>query len=433
MSDSARMRTVWHPTRAFAAAIIVGLLLLGVAVVASRPDIGCFGVPLVLWAALRWQGRPRSPGESGIRISAENPDRTHGGLTVPFTLRVDAAEPARLAQLRVRTGGVEDHELMLSARHELSLRGRMPALHSGPVTVAEAQLRLFTADGAFFTAPSEPVAVGCTIPPVVRPLSRLLLPARLQGLSGSHESARPGDGGEFRDIHPFAPGDRLRRVDWKATARLSRRPGDLYVRRTSALSDASIVLVMDSGTDVGEVVAEWPDGDPRLTGTLSLDLAREAAASLATAYVENGDQVAFHDLSLGAPHVRRGSGARHLARLRAAIAATRAHGTSWLRRRAPVLPTGALVYVISPFLDDEAGRLAGMWRASGHRVIAIDVLPEPVRDRLTREQATAHRILMLERGDRLGALEAVGVELLRWGSDAEVEASLLALSRRRRA
>ncbi|MFN8963951.1 MAG: DUF58 domain-containing protein, partial [Gemmatimonas sp.] len=32
-----------------------------------------------------------------------------------------------------------------------------------------------------------------------------------------HASARPGDGGEFRDLHPYAPGDRVRRIDWKAT------------------------------------------------------------------------------------------------------------------------------------------------------------------------------------------------------------------------
>ena len=33
-----------------------------------------------------------------------------------------------------------------------------------------------------------------------------------------------GDGGDFRDIHPFTAGNRLRRIDWKATAREGRTP-----------------------------------------------------------------------------------------------------------------------------------------------------------------------------------------------------------------
>ena len=50
------------------------------------------------------------------------------------------------------------------------------------------------------------------------------------------------------------------------------------------------------------------------------------------------------------------------------------------RQRPPIVPPGALVYVLSSLLDDEAVRLALRWRGNGHRVIAVDVLPaSPVR------------------------------------------------------
>ena len=46
--------------------------------------------------------------------------------------------------------------------------------------------------------------------------------------------------------------DRLRRIDWKATARRGQNAGDLYVRRTAALADATVLIVLDSRDDVGE-------------------------------------------------------------------------------------------------------------------------------------------------------------------------------------
>src|SRR6202000_1954559 len=104
-------------------------------------------------------------------------------------------------------------------------------------------------------------------------------------LTGKQESARLVDGGEFRDIHPFSPGDRLRRIDWKATARRGQSAGDLYVRRTSALADATIPIVMDSRDDVGEQVAEWSRNTAVEKGLSSLDVAREAASSVASAYI----------------------------------------------------------------------------------------------------------------------------------------------------
>ncbi len=73
----------------------------------------------------------------------------------------------------------------------------------------------------------------------------------------------------------------MRRVGWNATARRGRFDGDLYARRPAALADATVLIVLDSRDDVGERVVEWSmsAGVGKCAGTL--DIAREAAGSIA--------------------------------------------------------------------------------------------------------------------------------------------------------
>ncbi len=128
--------------------------------------------------------------------------------------------------------------------------------------------------------------------------------------------------------------------------------------------------------------------------------------------------------------VTAGGGGRHLSRLLRAIELTSPSDVPLNRRRAPIITPGALVYVLSTFLDEEAARMAALWRANGHRVIAVDVLP--VADLTGTRSAVriAHRIVMMDRVDRVRALRAQGVHFLRWTDPTtRPEAGLLALTR----
>ncbi|TQM02866.1 DUF58 domain-containing protein [Pseudonocardia kunmingensis] len=309
---------------------------------------------------------------------------------------------------------------------------RLPLLHSGQHEVLRVEHRLIGVDGAVLGRPQHPLSVRRIVPVPYTAPAHLPLPRRLRGLTGTHDSSRPGDGGDFRDVHPFAPGDRLRRIDWKATARRGRFAGDLYVRRTAATSDATVVVVLDSGDDLGEQVASWSRSAGATTGTSSLDIAREAAGSLAAGYVRAGDRVGFHDLAGAARMIAAGGGQRHLWRLLRAIELTGPSGVRSRRRRPPVVPADALVYVLSTFLDEEASRMAELWSAAGHRVIAVDVLPTPRFTGASRAERLAHRIVIMNRGDRIRSLQAQGVEVLRWQDDGPAdprEARLRALCR----
>ena len=86
-----------------------------------------------------------------------------------------------------------------------------------------------------------------------------------------------------------------------------------------------------------------------------------------------------------------------------------------------MLPTAAVVFLMSTFLDDEVAALAVQWRSTGHRVVAIDVLPAPDTRGADEAHRLAHRVLRLEREDRLERLRHVDVQVVPWqdaGRDA---------------
>lgn len=419
--------TRWVPSRSGTAAVVVAVVLAAAGLLLSRVDIALLALPFVLAAA---GTRDRRPGHDGT-VTADIAPHARGDAVLEAVLTLTPASGVDGVALRVAAFGGDPQELVLAAgARPVTLR--LPVLHSGLQEVLRVEYRMLGADAALLGLPQGPSIVHRVVPVPFAAITDLPLPRRLRGLTGTHDSSRPGDGGDFRDVHPFAPGDRMRRIDWKATARRGRFAGDLYVRRTAATSDATVVVVLDSGDDLSEEVAQWSPSAGAAAGISSLDLAREAACSLAAGYVRAGDRVGFQDLAGSARMIAPGGGQRHLWRLLRAIELTRPSGERARRRRPPIVPAGALVYVLSTFLDEEASRMAELWRGGGHRVIAVDVLPAPRFARATGAERLAHRIVMMNRRDRIKTLQAQGVEILRWQDDGPAdprEVRLRALSR----
>ncbi|HEY5224088.1 MAG TPA: DUF58 domain-containing protein [Microbacteriaceae bacterium] len=402
---------VWRLSAAVPAAVAVALLLCAAGMLFSRIELVLLALPLLISAAVAWENRPRGSSTAQLRTRlSEQPDRSSLGYTIAFRM----PDPAEHVQLRLTGLGEPIGDVLIGRAGAADVHGVVPLLHSGPQEFLRIEHRLIGADAGFISDTGPQVSVSRVVEPKYDPVSSLPVPPVLHGLTGTHPSRRPGDGGEFRDIHPFVPGDRLRRIDWKATARRGGASGELYVRRTTADADATVLLVLDSRDDIGENVDAWGTTSPLAQGLSSMDIARQASASLAAGYIRVGDRVGFQDLASSARAVQHGGGSRHLARLVRAIEQAGPSGPVLYRVRPPVVVTGALIYVLSTFLDDEAGRMATLWRGAGHRVIAVDVLPAARLRQLSREQIVAHRIVLMERADRVRALERVGVEVMRW-------------------
>jgi uncharacterized protein (DUF58 family) len=406
-----------------------GLLLLGAALAFGRVELAVTGVVLlVAVAAALPGGAAREAVLTTARGDAQAaPD---GSVRIPVTLTVAAAGAETIivttTQLQHRVRRIA----VAGPVARIPLRIRSP--HTGDQELLAAEATGIGPDGAWIAAAPDRTRLTARLQPRAVALSYLPLSRDPAGLTGAHDAARPGDGGEFRDIHPFAPGDRLQRIDWKATARLARRPGDLFVRRAFATSDLDVALILDDRDDVTGRVGDWARGDRVLGLPGSMDIAREVAWSLACGYLDVGDQVAFQLLSRPSTAVPRGSGARHRERLRAAIAGASPQ-PRLARTRTPLVARGALIILLSTFLDDETLRLAGVWRAAGHRVLAVDTLPHLRTERLRREEIAASRMVLGLRADRLRDLAAMGADVLVWDRDAGSRAAALrGISRPRR-
>ena len=93
--------------------------------------------------------------------------------------------------------------------------------------------------------------------------------------SATGSRAPRGEGIEFADLRPFAHGDRVRRINWRASA----RRGELWVNEQHHERNSDVVLFLDSFAEV----RRQRDG--------TLDLAVRAAAALASEYLARRDRV----------------------------------------------------------------------------------------------------------------------------------------------
>ena len=402
----------WTRSAGLVAGTASAVLLAAIGLIAGRLDVALLSLPLVAAIALSWDGRPARDEQAVVRLSLTDSD-----AGVESDLDISTPARSEMIVLRYSVLGGQPREFVVASPLSGGLAGAIPILHSGPQELIRFDYRFVGVDAIAASRAQDPIVGERVVPPSHTMIDALPLPRRLQAMTGPHESARLGDGGEFRDIHPFSPGDRLRRIDWKATARRSQSAADLYVRRTNALADATVLIVMDSRDDVGEQIAQWRSNVASDKGVSSLDLAREAASSIAGAYIASGDRVGFQDLSSRARMLPHAGGGRHLWRLMKAIEVTAPSTVPFRYQRPPIVPPGALVYLLSSLLDDRPVNLALTWLGNGHRVIAVDVLPPARFARTTRYDRIAHRMVLMERDDRIRVLRARGVEMLRWSEE----------------
>lgn len=420
-AGAARHQRSWMPTDGLSWTIVVGWLLLLLGIVSGRVAVAGFALSILIATGWGWYRRPAGPGN----VQLTGTTQTAGTNGLSGHVRWQPAAGTDGLRVRVSAPGHRPVNALLarsrSAQRDVSCR--MDTVRTGRRPIFTLDHAEIAAQHLFALPGTREPELAITVLPRAEGLRELPLPARLQGMTGPHESRRAGDGGDLHDIHLFTPGDRLRRIDWRTSAR--RRAGagpltDLYVRRTNALADAAVMLVLDSRDDVGPDLATWNDSSNLPEDqTTSLDHARAAAASLARRYLHNGDRVGLEDLGRYHRPVAPSGGGRQLQRLIMRIALSEPEGEPRPRRRAPRIPSGALIVVCSTFLDDEAGRLALWWQQSGHRVIAIDVLPQPDLAHTPHRLVTGYRIIAMEREDRLAQLMAAGVEVVTWptGSD----------------
>jgi uncharacterized protein (DUF58 family) len=424
-----------RPTQALLTALAVGGVAVGLGLVTGRADVALLGLPLLggVVAALLATG---AAGGDRTRIDVAPPGTVDQGARVRLAIRL-VAPGAELVAVRLPAGrSVPLGETVLLRGGERDLGCVAEVAGRGRVVLARPDWLALTADGLAAVGPvAGHEAVALALPAADR-LPPAPLPPRPAGFAGAHRTRRPGEGSELVDVRLFRPGDRLRRVDWRVSARRSPRLEELYVRRTHADADADVLLYLDTRVDVGTQAALWavpPGRDAAGTPTpgSSLDLAVRAATSVAGAQLRLGDRVGLVDLANRRAWLRPGSGRRQLLALRVRLATARSNPNApTVVVRPERLPPGAVVVLFSPLLDDASAGLALEAAHGGARVLCVDVLPDPVvPDRTVENGVRALEVVLDEHAARRERLVGAGVPVLRW-EPATVLGQLARWSRR---
>jgi uncharacterized protein (DUF58 family) len=249
--------------------------------------------------------------------------------------------------------------------------------------------------------------------PTEEAVRTLLRPSETQVFSGNHVARQKAEGIEFADIRQFVAGDRVRHVNWRATA----RRGELWVNEHHAERNADVVIFLD-------VFAEARRG-VRST----LDPALRAAASLAARYLRQRDRVGFVSYGGMLNWLLPATGARQLYRIVDAMLDTQIIlSYAWqdlavVPRR--TLPPQALVVALTPLLDDRAATALLDLRARGFDLIVIEISPLALVVRKQGEIGDiAHRLWRLRRDAVRGRFERAGVPVAVWDDDSSLTVAM---------
>ena len=159
--------------------------------------------------------------------------------------------------------------------------------------------------------------------------------------AGDYASAFRGRGIEFQDVREYQPGDDVRTIDWRVTARL----GVTYLRRHHEERELTMLLLVDES-------ASAQVGSRRRTRS---ELSAQVAAVLALTAAHANDRVgaAFFSGGLGRMVAPR-KGRRHALRVLGELLAARADGATTdlgaaLDALEPLLPRRVVLVILSDF------------------------------------------------------------------------------------
>jgi uncharacterized protein (DUF58 family) len=422
----------WRATDALRRGLVLGVAMVVVGALLHELVLVLLGAPLLISAGLALVS-PVS-GQPSIKVRPL-PRTVETGARARLLVDIDPGDGAELIAIRLprptQTGTGPVYLLPASA---ITVATRLRWDAWGDRVDVRPDHLVAGSDGLFTYGPELGDEGRRAVLPPVLPMPGGPLPPRSTGLVGAHRSRRPGDGIELRDVRAYQPGDRLRGVDWRTTLRASAGVTDdgldtLYVRERHAEADADVVLAVDTRVDVDAELARWAQGEDgsfvRPGGTL--DTIAVAAATMAASYLHQGDRVSLVDLGRPQFGLRAGTGKRHLLVVRhRLLACVRAAG--WVSRpvlRAEQVPPGALVIVLSPFLDDAIVEQTLLAARRGGLVLAVDVLPSPLHpDPDHRWGEVAAKVIAAEHANRLAALRARGVPAVSWVDGSEITAVL---------
>lgn len=373
-------------------------IFIGLALVFRQPSLTVFVIPIAL--TLFYSSLFSRIGTPDLRIRRRlNPLRSFGGENVKVTVEVLNNLNMEIDELRLEDrvpdplrleSGTNSFSLSLKPFeqteqfYEISApkRGRYVL---GPLKAASHDLMGFRQ--YLVTVPGEDVVM---ILPRVEGLGQVELMARRIGpWPGTIPSRSVGPGTEFFELRLYSPGDELRRINWKASAKQRRLVTNEF--ETERVTDVLVVLDCSEGV---------------LSGLFSFDAEEfevSLAASLCSQLLLQGNRVGLLIYGAERTWLPPRFGKRQLLKVLNSLTIAKAG-----RAIVPidfavetivnaVLPAHSVIAFISPLLGDEIVDVIRNVAATGYSVLCLTLTTDSPSTDEARSKLLARKILAAER------------------------------------
>ena len=383
-----------------------------------RPELVVVAAPFALIVAvgLLWEGRPQV--RAWLTLDR---DRALEGDEITAEIELNAITTIDLLELHLPVPrglsvveGDNPGSLHLRAGEERTVSLRLLCDRWGSVELGELRVRARGRIGMLVWEGRINRPHRLQIYPRPELLQSLVAPLHTQLATGDLLARIRADGLEFADTRAFVSGDRLRSVNWRASA----RRGELIVNERHPDRNADVVLFLDSFAEARS--ADEADG--------TLERAVRAAATLAGRYLERRDRVGLVTFGGVLRWLEPGGGLTQRYRLIDALLETGVEFSyAWKDVNiipARTLPPGALVLAVTPLLDERSIAALFDLRARGHDLAVVEVAPEDVVSPGAGVDALAYRLWLLRRAGLRARFERSGVAVARWNDDYPLDAGL---------
>ena len=407
-------RTASPKLGAYAGLAALGLLA---ALVVGRPELAVLATPfaLVLFAGLL------SAREPEIRVALElDRERAVEGEIVTITIDLHAGWPIERLELRVPLPdnlelieGATPLTLRLAWDEERTIELQARCKRWGAHLVGELFLRAHDRLDLFGYEGTLDRRQPLKIYPRAEELRSLVTPIETQVFTGNQVARTKGEGIEFADLRRYAYGDSLRRINWRASARRS----ELWVNEMHPERNTDVIVFLDTFVEARE------------QDESTLDVAVRAAATLADRYLKRKDRVGLISFGGYLNWLLPGSGLVQLYRIVDSLLDTEIilsyawKGVDVIPPR--TLPPKALIFAITPLLDERAVTTLIDLRARGFDLAVLEVSPVAFASAATGEQEElAHRLWRLKRDALRARYQRFGVPVVEWHEGEPLEGAL---------
>jgi uncharacterized protein (DUF58 family) len=370
---------------------------IGLSLVFSEPALASFVVPLsfaIFYSSLvarhekpqlkvkRTLSPPRSFGGEDIQVTLElrNSSTTavhglHLEDTVPESLQLETG--TNTLNVSLEPGERFEHSYIITSPK----RGRYLL---GPIKVDSTDLMGFRQYSEIIPGLDQIVIL-----PKVVDLGTVELRARRVGpWPGTVPSRYLGVGTEFFELRLYSPGDELRRINWKASA----KRGQLVTNEFETERVTDVLVVVDCSEETSSHLFTF-DAEELEVGL---------AASMSSQLLLQGNRVGLLVYGAERTWVAPSFGKRQLLRILTGLALVKAGhalvplGYAVETIAAAVLPARSVVVFVSPLISEEAVEVVRNIAGAGYSVTCLTPAVEPVQAE-SESRTLARRILATER------------------------------------